>query len=354
MFPPIKRFMKPDIRTVAKRAGVSIGTVSNVIHGRMSVNSEIQARVVKAIAELGYQPSRVAQGLRSKRSRTLGLILSDLHNPFFTQIAAAVETTVSQAGYDLILATSSEDIQKERRAVENLANRRVDGLIMAPSPGNHSYLREVISQGIPVVLTNRRLPDLDIPAVYADHATGSATGIEHLISHGHHRIGVIVGLRGLSSTADTLRGIRRAVKARKVPDLVIVEAESGATHEGGQKAAHDLVRGASPVTAILSLSTMATLGALMAIRRMGIGIPDDLAFIGCSDHRWCAVMDPPLTMIQQHATQIGLEAARLLLGLLTGAASPNRKPVVLPATLTIRKSCGCPTPSSGSPQDKRR
>lgn len=354
MFPPIKRFMKSDIRTVAKRAGVSIATVSNVLHGRMSVNSEIRVRVLKAIAELGYHPSRVAQAFRSKRSRTLGLILSDLHNPFFTQIASAVETTVSQAGYDLILATSSEDIQKERRAVENMANRRVDGLIMAPSPGNHSYLREVLSQGIPVVLTNRRLPGLHFPAVYSDHAMGAAVAMDHLISHGHGRIGIIVGLRGLSSTADLLRGIRRTVKARKVPGLVIVEAESGATPEGGQKAVHDLVRGASPVKAILSLSTMATLGALMAIRRMGIGIPDDLAFIGCSDHQWCAAMDPPLTMIQQYPTQIGLEAARMLLELLTGAAIPNRKLLILPTTLTIRKSCGCPTPSSGSPQDNRR
>ncbi len=345
----IERFMKPDIRTVAQRAGVSIGTVSNVLHGRVSVNPAIRTRVLKVIAELGYQPSRTAQGLRSKHTKTLGLIISDLTNPFFTRIAAAVEMTVTQAGYDLILATSSEDIQKERRAVESLANRRVDGLIMGPAPGNHSYLRDVLAQGMPVVLTNRRLPRLQIPAVYSDHVAGAAVATEHLISHGHRRIGIIVGLRGLSATADQLRGIRRALRARNAANPTIVEVESGAMLEGGHKAAHDLVRGASPVTAILSLSTMSTLGALAAIRRMGIRIPGDLAFIGCSDHEWCEVTDPPLTMIQQQATQIGLQATQWLLDLLTGAAIPGRKAVLLPTTLNIRQSCGCPAKGTRSP-----
>lgn len=329
------------IADVARLAGVSVATVSYVLNGTRPVSPERRQRVLEAIEALGYRPNRVARSLRARRTNTIGLIVSNIVSPFYTEIARAVEDVARRHGYSVILCNSDDDPAKEREYVDLLLGRQVDGLLVAPAPNDQAALAEVVDTGAPLVLVNRRPAGVDAPSVTM--ASGPATHelVRHLIEHGHRRIGVISGVPGSPSSQDRLEAYAHALREAGIePDPRLVR-HGHAQYEGGMAAARELLQEPDPPTAICSLGTSMTLGALVAIRQMGLRVPEDVALVGYTDTPWYQVTDPPLTAVAQPVRRLGELAIDLLLRSIGGEV-PEPRHIALPCEVVVRRSCGCP------------
>jgi len=329
------------ISDIAKRAGVSTATVSHVLNNTRYVSPELRARVERVAQELGYRPNLVARSLRLKRTRTLGFIVSDIRSPFYSEVARAVEEQASSFGYNVIVCNSDENYTRELASIETLISKRIDGLILAPTLGDHRFLKEVAKLWFPILLINRRLDGLGLPCISTDNRAGAYEAVRHLIQAGHRRIGAIGGLRALSTTADRLEGYQAALQEAGLPILEELIWLGRPTVEEGQRAAEKLLGLESPPTALFAFSTMLTLGVMATLKSRNLRCPEDVAFVGFSDTLWCSFTNPPLTTVAQPAREVGLKACQLLLEVLQGKPLPDET-YLIPPTLIHRSSCGCP------------
>lgn len=328
-----------SITDVAKRAGVSVGTVSNVINRPQRVNAVMRKRVLDAIEELDFSPNAVAKSLRERRTMTLGLVLSDITTPFASLLARTVQAHAAAAGYSVVFADNDEDAEREQRAVLDLYRNGVDGIILAPSPGDHSYLAGLLDKEWPIIAVNRRAKGIDVPSVLTDHLGGAMAATNHLIDHGYDRLGIVTRSPNISSILDRHRGFERALReaGRDLEPGMVIEEEP--TVEGGRRAAQRLLT--KRPSAILSFSTAMTLGCLIAFREAGIGVPQDVAFLGFDDARWSVAMQPPITSVALRAERVGVEATERLLGWLASGLPPKEHEHVIDTHLIVRESCGC-------------
>lgn len=339
------------IKDVAAHAGVSVATVSAVINNNKYVSPGLAQRVHESIAALAYERNGLAQGLKKHTSHTIGLIISDITNPFFTSVVRGVEDVASAHGYSLILGNTDEDPKKEMSYMRLLESKRVDGLIVAVTLGNHAHLRSWPIHRLPLVGIDRIPSELGIDAVLLDNVAGARQAVEHLIMLGHKRIGIVTGLPGIITTQERLTGYKQALEAHGIvlDPALIVEGDSRI--EGGERGALQLLtQETARPTALFVTNGPMIIGALQALNRMGLRCPQDIALVGFDDFAWAAVMHPQLTTVCQPTYEIGQKAAQLLFERLEKRdAAPQV--VRLQPQLIIRESSGAALQLSTRPKE---
>ncbi len=330
-----------SIHDVAERAGVSAATVSHVFNATRFVSDSTRSRVLTAIDDLGYIPSAAARSLRSRRTRTLAFVVSDIENPFFTEVVRAAERRAAEAGYTAVLGNTDEELDRERAILRALLEQRVDGVLLAPVSGANetAHLRQLQERGVPLVLLNRRLPEFAAPTVTADNATGSYELTRHALTLGHRRIGVIHGRLDTSTTQERLSGYRRALAEAGIEEEAALIMPGGSKAEPACLAAHRLLAQHPRPTCLYAFNNLMTEGMLLAVREAGLACPDELSLIGFDDFRAARTVTPALTVVAQPTYEIGRLATELLLRQLDGEAVDD---VQLPTRLIIRESCAAP------------
>jgi DNA-binding LacI/PurR family transcriptional regulator len=327
------------VKDVADLAGVSTATVSRVLNNHPQVADETRSKVLWAMEELGYQPSRVARRLRMEVSQILGLIISDIANPFFTSVVRGIEDVAYANEYSLLLCNSDEDPAKEELYINVLLAEKVAGVIISPTDEYSITCETFIKSGIFVVAMDRRLRRLDVDTVIVDNVRGAYEAVSHLIRLGHRRIGLIGGPVHITTGRERLEGYKKALTEHGIGlDEGLIKIGDFKQDSGYQRAC-ELLEMDDPPTAIFTANNLMTLGALNAIHEKGLNVPRDVAIVGFDDMPWAPLLDPPLTAVAQPTYELGCAAANLLLQRI---ADKDREIVEmkLEPTLTIRDSCG--------------
>jgi LacI family transcriptional regulator, galactose operon repressor len=329
------------MKDVANHAGVSTATVSRVLNGHAAPTLETRTRVLAAIEELGYRPNALARSLRTTATKTFGLVISDLVNPFFAEIARAVEQEARAHGYCVVLANADENAEQQITYVRTLLDRRVDGLLVCPATDDAAWMDEVVATGLPLVLLDRSVPGADCPVVRVDGAEALADLAATLVGAGHERVGVIAGPSDTSTGRERLAqfGSALAELGHPVhPDHVV---HGDFRWESGAQAAAKLMAppstGTHRPTALVAMDNLMGLGALEQLRKLGLSVPGDVGLAVYDDQPWFPLLDPPLTVIAQPTVEMGKAAARCLLALIAGDEPSD---VRLSARLIERGSCG--------------
>jgi LacI family transcriptional regulator len=329
-----------DIRDVAKLAGVAPITVSRCINNSGYCSPQTRARVEAAVAELGFVPNRLASGLRSKRTNTLALVLTDITNPFFTTIARGVEDIASEAGYTVIFCNTDESVSKEKKYLQVLLEKRVDGILLVPASNGLDSVALIKKRDIPIVVLDRRVPDLQTDVVRCDSEEGAYELTRLLLSLGHREIAILNGPSGVSTSGDRLDGYRRALNQAGININAKWEYHGAFTQESGFEMAHKALAGVYKPTALFATNNFITFGALKALQEMELRVPEDIAVVGFDDLPASLVTYPFLTVAAQPAYEMGRRAIEILLDKLCGKASDQYQEVVLPAEIVIRQSSG--------------
>lgn len=332
----------PTILDVARKAGVSSATVSHVINNSRAVAPQTRERVLVAISSLGYRRDAIARSLRRSQTGTIGLMISDITNPFFADVVRGVEDVVYAHGQDfnLILCNTEEDSEKERLYLNVLLEKRVDGIVMAPAAGNQEYLRELVATGFPIVFVDRWIQGIDADAVVVDNVDASQRIVQHLIHLGHRRIAIMVAQLESSAIKERLEGYQAALTAAGLTFDPTYMFASHSSIEDACRAANLLLEGDPRPTAVFGTNNFVTIGVMNALAQRGMRCPEDLAVVGFDDFPWASAFHPGLTTVAQPGYELGHTAAHLLFDRMVNEhAGPAVKKVV-PTTLMIRESCG--------------
>jgi LacI family transcriptional regulator len=337
------------VHDVAQRAGVSTSTVSHVVNNTRFVSDELRERVLTAMRELDFTPNAAARMLTLKRSHTIGLIVSDIRNPFFASVARGVEDVAQEQGYTVVLCNSDENAERETACLNALETRAVDGVLLASAGVADDHLSRLVRAGYPIVLVDRDLPELGAPAVLLDNEGAAYGAVVHLITRGHRRIAMLSGRAAISTTTERVAGYRRALLEAgiDVDERLVVSGAS--TSEGGAVAANTVLDLDEPPSAIFSGNNLMTIGALQVIASRGLVVPDDIALVGFDDFPfpWSDAFRPHLTTIAQPTYELGRRAAELLVHRLKDSRSRSAERVVLDGKLVVRESSGAlPTQTS--------
>jgi len=328
------------IKEVAERAGVSTATVSRVINESSNVSPRLRARVRAAIAELHYSPSRLARHLRSQSTRTIGLIISDIQNPFFTSLVRGVEDVAYQNGYSILLCNADEDPAKEHLYVEVLRAERVAGAIVAcTSETCCQALREFYLTWVAV---DRRVSNLAVDTVVVDNVAGARQAVLHLLDLGHRRIGLIGGPVTVTTGRERRDGYLAAFAERGVPVPTDLLRIGDFKEASGHRLVSELLAQPDPPTALFIANNLMTMGALQALQERAVHIPQDVSVVGFDDMPWLPLLAPPLTAVRQPTYQIGKEAAELLFRRLQEGPQKPTEMIVLQPELIIRGSTAAP------------
>jgi LacI family transcriptional regulator len=329
------------LNDVAKLAGVSTMTVSRVINGSGYTSPESRARVNRAIAELGYMPNVLARQLRSRRTKTLALVMTDIANPFFTTIARGVEDAARPKGYAVMFCNTDESVDEELDYVRVLIQRRVDGVLLVPASDSSGSLELLKANGLPAVVLDRRLRSGAVDAVRADSEGGAYLAARHLLDLGHREIAVLVGPESVSTSADRVSGYRRAMLEAGIdPDTQQI-LFGQYTEASGHEMTGRLIAAHSRPTAIFAGNNFIAFGAIQALREAGLEIPDDISIVVFDDLPQGWVM-PFLTVIAQPAYEIGRLAAEMMIERLEADQPLEQRTIVLPCELITRRSSAPP------------
>jgi LacI family transcriptional regulator len=329
-----------NIRDVAKRAGVAPITVSRCINNSGYCSEETRARIESAISELGFVPNRLATGLRSKRTNTLALVLTDITNPFFTTIARGVEDIASNAGYTVIFRNTDESVNKEKMYLQMLLEKRVDGILLVPAHTGIDSVSLIKKYGMPIVVIDRRLPTLQTDVVRCDSEGGAYKLTRLLLSLGHRNIAILDGPCGVSTADDRLNGYCRALSEAGIRQINENEYHGGFTQKSGYEMALQVLKRTNRPTAVFAANNFIGIGALKAFQEMSVRVPEDIALVGFDDLPPALVTFPFLTVATQPAYEMGTKAIEILLNRLNGDSPDQYQEVVLPADIVIRKSSG--------------
>jgi LacI family transcriptional regulator len=337
---------------VARLARTSVATVSAIVNGSARVSPELAARVREAIAEVGYRPDGIARSLKKGSTQTIGLLVTDITNPFFTAVVHSVEDAAQARGYSVFLCNSDEDVAEERTYLDLLLTRRVDGLILVPTGKAADYAGFALAPRAPVVFIDRVIPGVPVDTVTVDNVSASQAAIEYLLRLGHRRIGIVTGLPHLSTSAERLKGYRRALRKAGIavdPELV---RQGDFRQEGAFQAAQSLLAVRARPTAIFASNNLMAIGTMLAVRAAGLSCPEDVSLACFDDFDWAGVFHPRLTVLRQPTAEIGQRAMALLLERLGGAkngSAPHH--IALKAELVVRDSCA---PPRGARRAERR
>ncbi|MEP7088885.1 MAG: LacI family DNA-binding transcriptional regulator [Nocardioidaceae bacterium] len=326
------------IRDVARMAGVSAGTVSNVLNRPSYVTAETRQRVRDAMTELDFRPTSSARQFRPGRGRTLGLAVADMGNPFFVDVALAADAEARRLGVGVVIVTSNEDVRREKQNLDLLVQQRVHGIIISPVEEANPRLESLVAQGIPLVYVDRISGDRPCCWVTTDNRVGGRLAAEHLLERGHRRLAFAGGRAISSQVEDRFEGFRHAAEAAGA--TVERLATSWWAFEDGRRLAEELTA-TDPMswpTAIMCANDLIALGLLQELVLREVRIPDQVAIVGFDDVPWAAASTIPVTSVRQERAELGVVAVRLLLEEIQDAETHDHQHVVLQPTLIARHS----------------
>ena len=326
--------MSTTISDVAEAAGVSPATVSRVLNGNTGVAADLQERVRSAVEDLGYRPNGVARGLRRRATMVLGVVISDITNPFFTSMVRGFEDVAQAAGYSVVLANSDEDIEKERRYLEVAVAEQMAGVALCPTSSARTDVSVLAKYGTPVVTVDRELKGGGVDSVSIDNHLAARRATEHLIEQGCGQIAFVSGPTTTTTGERRLAGYRAALRAA---GLTADVKRADFRVDGGYRAASELLDATPATDGMLVSNNLMAVGALQALQERGVELPDDLAFASFDGVIWSGILHPTLTVMEQPTYEIGQRAAELLLARITDPGVPVER-VVLPAELKIGES----------------
>jgi LacI family transcriptional regulator len=334
------------ILDVAKAARASTATVSHVLNGSRFVAAETKKRVEDAIRTLNYRPHGIARSLRRSRTGTIGVMVSDIANPFFADLVLGVEDVVHRdaGGYNFILCNTEENREKECMYFDVLSQKRIDGLILAPAGGNDEVIKDLMAQGLPLVCVDREIAGVQADTIVVDNRAAALTLVRHLVAIGHRRIAVLRARLNANSIDERVNGYVDALAEAGLTPRASDMAESASNVDDACRIASDLLKARDRPDAIFCTNNFMTLGAMRAIAEMGLRCPDDIAVAGIDDLPWTAGFRPRLTVIAQPGRAMGREAARLLLDRIAKRRTDAPVRTVLPTELHVRDSCGANKP----------
>ena len=325
------------MRDVASLAGVSLSTVSRVVNGSPPVAPELAERVAQAVEMLGYRHNLAARTLRRADglSATIGLVFEDVSNPFFSAVHRGVEDVARKRSVLTFAGSSDEEPDRERELLEALLSRRVDGLVVAPTSSDHSFLAREVDAGIALVFIDRPPPFLDADFVVSDNVGGARTAVSHLIAAGHRRIGFLGDQPDVHTATERLRGYREALAAAGIAEDARLIGHPAFRAIDVDETLQRLLSLPAPPTALFTSQNLITLGALRTLHQMGL--QHSIALVGFDDVLLADVLEPGVTVVAQDPYRIGREAAELVFSRLDGYSGPTRQRV-LPTPLILRGS----------------
>ncbi|HLO32804.1 MAG TPA: LacI family DNA-binding transcriptional regulator [Anaerolineales bacterium] len=327
----------PTVLDVAKRAGVSPITVSRVINNSGYISQVTRERVEAAVRELGYVPNTLARGLRSKRTKTLALVVTDITNPYFTLMARGVEDVAGDSDYTVVYCNTDESEAKEEKYANILAQRQVDGVLLVPSGGNVKTIKFLLSNGICVVALDRHLSGIEIDSVRSDSVDGAKRLIKLLIRLGHKQIAIITGPREVSTSVERVTGYRQALTEAGLNGTELVYY-GAFNQQSGYEFTNQAMRHASKPTAILGANNFITIGILKALHDLNVEVPGDVSVVGFDDLPESMLVAPFLTVAAQPAYEMGRVAAELLLKRISGEISEEPQELILRTDIIERGS----------------
>ena len=325
------------ISEVARAAGVSISTVSHVVNGTREVAPDTAQLVNEAITRIGYQPNDLARSLELDATRTVGLAISTLSNPYFSDIVGAVEAECARLGLTVLLADTQDDAEKELAVIHVLHQRRVDGVIFAPSAEPIQALDYLLNSNLPCVLLDR-MADRRFDQVGVDNVNAMDVLVEHVLLKGHRDIAFVAGQPGFATTIERIAGFQAALESRSIELPAEWIVTGSATTADASEAAHRLLTRPQRPSVIVTGNNLATIGVMRAVRELGLTVPDDVSLVGFDDFEWANLFEPRLTLVEQPCAELGRQAAALLIERIAAPTGPRRS-VRLPTMLNVRASC---------------
>jgi len=329
------------IVSVSQKVGVSVSTVSRVLNGKSEqyrISKSTQKLILDAAAELNYSPNLLARGLRLNKTNTIGYIIPDIANPFFSRIADNVEKHARKKGYSVVICNSEEETNAEKILVKTLAERKIDGVIISPVGQEIQHILELKERNIPIILIDRYFPGKEIPFVTSDNYKGAFTAVKYLIENGHTKIACIQGLEDTQPVFERVRGYKDALKEFKLEvdeDLIVGDSFS---EENGYIETKLLLKNNKKPTAIFGLSNLISFGAMRALREEGLNIPDDMSLITFDDLPYLDYLSTPMTAVQQQGSEIGNIATKMLIDQIESGRNFEQEGIFLPTKLIIRSS----------------
>jgi len=339
MSPNKQELRNITIKDVAQEAKVSIATVSRILNGKGNVSSALTKRVETAVKKMNYQLNDVARSLKIKESRSIGLIIPDIENPFFPALVRGVQDMAQQHNYAVILCNTDGRVEEEEKYIQFLFNKRVDGMIFTESFNNKKNMALLASTGIPMVLLDRRVEGMQASAVVTDNRLGAFMATEHLIQLGKQRIAFLNGSVKLSSGAERANGHRDALRTYHVEYDHQLVINGAFTYDSGYEAADNLVRSGQSFDAIFASNDMIAIGAIECLATHHIRVPQDVGVVGFDDIRMAAWYKPALTTIRQPVYDMGRCAVTILVEQITGQRDDYSEEIFMPE-LMIRQSSG--------------
>lgn len=329
------------IKDIARLAGVSPSTVSRALNDSSLISPTTKARVRQIAEELGYERNELARGLVKGTSRALGLIVPDITNPFFAEIARGVSDVAHAQGYGVLLCTTEGDLSRENEYLRFLRRKRVDGLILSAVTMDDPNLPELLHGSIPFVLVSRLVQGLDAPFVVGDDKTGARLAVEHLIQLGHERIAFIGGPANVQSSRDRMETYQKVLKKHGLTAHTKWAVFADFTQAAGREAAQKMLRGRIRPTAIFAANDVIALGVMEAAEDLGLSIPQDLSLVGYDDISYAALPRIQLTTVAQPTYEMGRIAAEYLLAICEGERREKLQRVLTPR-LVVRKTTAPP------------
>ena len=322
----------PTVLDVAKRAGVAPITVSRVINNSGYISQATRERVEAAVKELGYVPNTIARGLRSKRTMTLALVVTDITNPYFTLMARGVEDVAGDSGYTVVYCNSDESEAKEEKYVNILAQRQVDGVLLVPSCGNVKTIKFLLSNDITVVALDRRVSGVEIDSVRSDSQDGAKRLINLLIRLGHKRIAMITGPKDVSTSVDRVTGYQQALSEADLDENELVYY-GAFNQESGYEFTNQAMLHSPRPTAIFGANNFITIGIIKALHDLKIDVPGDVSVVGFDDLPESMLVNPFITVARQPAYEMGRIATELLLKRISIELDEEYQELILPTEI---------------------
>ena len=330
----------PTVLNVAKRAGVAPITVSRVINNSVHVSQATRERVKAAVKELGYVPNTIARGLRSKRTKTLALVVTDITNPYFTLMSRGVEDVAGNSDYTVVYCNTDESETKEEKYANILAQRQVDGVLLVPAGGNDKTIKFLETNGINIVVLDRRVSGVKTDFVCSDSKDGANRLIKLLIGLGHKRIAIITGPKKVSTAVDRVTGYKQALTESGLIECGELIYYGSFNQQSGYELTKQMMAQSPKPTAIFGANNFIVLGIIKALSELQLKVPEDVSVVGFDDFPESMLVRPFFTAAIQPAYEMGRLATELLLKRLMGELTGGFQRIILPIEIIERESSG--------------
>lgn len=322
---------------VAERAGVSVNTASRAINNKSDINEETKKKVLKIAQELGYVRNATAVALRTRKTRTIGVVIADNRNPFYAEVLNGMEEAAREKNYHIILANTQRDYKKEEEAINLLLAKRVDGLLITPVQDRDDDIKNLINANIPFVVVGRDFENIEVDAVYNDEVKGGFLATEYLIKKGHKRIALINGFLHKSPAKGRLEGYKKALNKYRISLDESLISVGDINIEDGYERTKQMLEKDLNFTAIFVYNDMMAFGAMQAIKKKGLRIPEDIGLVGYDDIPFSSLISPSLTTIRLKKQDLGSESVELLLSRINDRRKKPKK-VILDVELIVRET----------------